>query len=403
MKIYGKDYSVAIIMLMMEGELEATKVSLASLLNSIGNEKNISISILLNGSKNSEIKEFFTKIPGVKFYSSEKNKGAVGGRNYLLTKQEIIKSDIILSLDNDVILPTDYIYNICEFLVSHPEAGIINPIVLKAQYFKEFFDCNLYNSLSNLNSDTLPKFSSEGIKRHLIEHGDIEWFYYIGTYNWTLSDCLATPTSIQNFSIWLKKKRIIKRPFYLLITRDPKTFTLIKSGIECFDVQTTGAGFQGFRTSLIDEIGKYEIGYNPFGLADRELSIRALKAGYTNYIICNTVAFHGTDNRKSKRSHAWGKRNYARSRVITIRKLCKSPMLKYFAFLEILIHTVITALLHNFAKGDFTFKSVRYGLRGWWEGLTLKLTDNKFLAEKLKQARESALENKEIANKKTFS
>ncbi len=168
MKIYGKDYSVAIIMLMMEGELEATKVSLASLLNSIGNEKNVSTSILLNGSKNSEIKEFFTKIPGVKFYSSAKNKGAVGGRNYLLTKQEIRKSDIILSLDNDVILPTDYIYNICEFLVSHPEAGIVNPIVLKAQHFKEFFNYNLYNSLSDLNSDTLPEFSSEGIKRHFI-------------------------------------------------------------------------------------------------------------------------------------------------------------------------------------------------------------------------------------------
>ncbi len=93
----------------------------------------------------------------------------------------------------------------------------------------------------------------------------------------------------------------------------------------------------------------------------------------------------------------------AKRRVITVRKVLKSLLLKYLALFEILIHSVVAGLLHSIIKGDFTFKSVRYGLRGWWEGLTSKLTDNKVLAEKLKQVRETALKNKESANKKPSS
>lgn len=391
MEIKGKDYSIAIVMLMMEREYNATKLTMASLINSIKGEKNITISLLLNGSRDKKIEDYFTKIPHLKFYSSTENLGVIGGRNLLFSKPEVIGSDIILVLDNDLFLSTDYVRNMCEFLLSRPDAGIVHPVMLWAKKFRSLLDVDPEKMPDDQKLPNVPKLRSDEIKKKWIKDGDSESLYYLGTHNWYLTDCLATPTSIQNLLIWLERRRLIRRAPYLLMDSDPKIASLLRGGAEELKTQTTNGGGQVFLTSLLSSVGFYEPGYNPYGHADHEFSIRVLKAGYTNYACLNTFVLHGIDTRHKKRNHSKRKYIYARRRVITTRKVSMSSLLKFLTIAEIFIHTMITSTLHNIFKGRLTFPSTRYGLEGWWFGLTAKLTENEKLVDEAKKARERTL------------
>ena len=391
MEIKGRDRSIAIIMLMMEGEYNATKITMASLLNSIGGEKDVSISLLLNGSKNKKIEEYFKKIPNLKFYSSTENLGVIGGRNFLFSKPEVIGSDIILVLDNDLFLPTDYVKNICEFLVSHPDAGIVHPVMLWAKKFTDLFDIDPEKMADDEIPPDVPKLRSSEIKNSWMETGDAESLYYLGTHSWYLTDCLATPTSIQNLLIWLEKKGLIKSAPHLLMDTDPKVASLIRGGAVELKTQNANGGGQVFFSSLLSEVGFYEPGYNPYGHADHEFSIRVLKAGYTNYASLDTFVLHGIDKRHKERSHERRKYIYARRRVITTRKVSMSPLIKIFTIAEIFVHTMVTSILHNIIRGRLTFPSVRQGLAGWWFGITAKLTENEKLVDEARRARERVL------------
>jgi GT2 family glycosyltransferase len=320
MEIWGKDYTIAIVILMMGRELDDTRLTMASLLRSIRGLTGISISVLLNGSTDKEIEQHFEKIPNLTFYASPTNLGVAGGRNFLFTRPEVIGADIIMTLDNDLFLPTDYVRRMAEFLVSRPDAGLVGPVMLWTHFFDDLMPSRSGIIIDDITRMPVPVFSSEELKQGWIKRGNSDALYYLGTHNWVLTNCLAFPTSVQNLFIWLKNKNLIPWAPHLLLQSDPEVVQSLRGGTRELQTQTINGGGSVFFSSLLDTVGLLEPAYSPYGHEDHELAVRALRKGYRNYVEPNTFVLHGSETRQPARNHAWRKYQYARRRAITTRK-----------------------------------------------------------------------------------
>ncbi len=390
MEIAGRNYRIAVVVMMMEKEFAATRVMMESLLFSARPEKDVSISLLLNGARNKDIESYFTRIGKLTYYCSPENLGVAGGRNFLLTRREVIGADIIMILDNDLLLPEDYIERMARFLVSRPEAGLVGPVMLWARPCRPFLDAGALIGRNVSLMGEAPRFKSEDLKRFWVERGGRESLYYLGTYNWFLTDVIATPSSIQNLLLWLEKRIGLTRTLYLYHHSDPALIASIKGGLPAQETRVVNGGGQVFRSSLLTRVGLLEPAYHPYGHEDHELSIRVERAGYRNYTDCNTFVLHGIDERQPIRDHPWLKEMYARRRTITARKVVRSPLIRWMVLSEIFTHTLISSAFHNIVKGEFTFPSVRSGMRGFFGGASIPLTDTDELIKRAALARRAA-------------
>jgi GT2 family glycosyltransferase len=374
LRINNKNYKIAVVILMMEKEFSVTKLTLASLLNSINKETDVSISILLNGSTNNNIKKYFINVPEVTFYCSGRNLGVAGGRNYLFTRPEVTRSDIILLVDNDVFLPLDYVRNMCEFLISHPEAGVVGPAMLWANSLRNQYHINPEILPDDHKENAIVSFSSRDIKGHWLRDGTSKPLFHLGTYNWFLLYCVSFMGSLRPFFCRLAAKGIVKNPPYLHRKLDPASLSDIKAGTEKLAVANIAGAGQVFRTSLLGKLGLLEPAFNPWGFEDAEFCVRALRAGYKNYTNCDCWILHGTDTRHAPRDHNWTTYVHTRGRFLMIRKLFPNPFLSFPMCVELLVTTVCKQISYSLKKKEYSFISLKKGLAGWLSGLTTRIT-----------------------------
>lgn len=389
MEIGKRNYRIAVVVMMMEHEFAATRVMMASLLLSARPDEDVWISLLLNGACNKDIESYFTHIDNLTYYCSSENLGVAGGRNYLLTRREVIEADIIMILDNDLLLPEDYVGRMARFLIDHPDAGLIGPVMAWARNYRDLIPVQDRVPRRNHGSSPSASYTSDELRRRWIETGGEDDLYYLGTHSWFLSNCLASPISIQNLFLWLKKKKIIKTAPSLLLNTDANVVSSIKGGAEEIETKTVTGGGQVFRSSLLFSVGLLEPAFSPYGHEDHEFSIRVVKAGYKNYINCSMFILHGIDERQTARHHEWRKYHYSRIRTITTRRHVRPALIRYLVIGEILLHTLVTSLFVNLVRGELTFPSVRQGVRGWMTGLTVKLMDIDASVEAVRRARDT--------------
>jgi GT2 family glycosyltransferase len=389
MEIAGRNYRVAVVIMMMEKEFAATRVMMASLLAATRGHTGITISLLLNGSEDKEIEGYFTKIEGLRFYRSKENLGIAGGRNFLLTRPQVVGSDIIMSLDNDLVLPTDYVRKMSAFLIANPDAGIVGSVMLWGYSCKEFLDAHNITG-RGANTGVVSEFLSDDLKKYWVRTGNREGLYYLGPYHWFLTDLMATPSSLQNVFLRLEGKLGIKKTFYFYLHNNPDVIRAMKDGIPKLNTRVVSGCAQVFHSELPARVGLLETAYNPYGHEDHEFSIRVERAGYTNYTSCDVFAIHGFDERHPTRDHAWLKEMYTRRRVISTRKIARSPIVRALVLAEIFLHTLVTSAVQNILAGDLTFGSVRSGMRGFFGGATIRLTDTDELIKRAALARRAA-------------
>ncbi len=387
MIIEGKRYKIAVLMLMMEGEFGVTKLAIETLLASIGREKDVVISLLLNGGTDERIHRYFQSIPHVKFYSSPTNFGVAGGRNFLLTRHEAVGSDIIMFLDNDFFLTSDYVRGMCEFLVSHKDAGIVGPIMLGAWGFVDLIGIDGKIVPDAPETAVVPAVAGRAVKEQWLSRGIEENIYNIGERNWFFTDCVITPFTIFSFLNRHNAKWLLRHYPYRTMRADPRVIDFIRKGGDAISVSIVAGGGQVFYSSLLSRIGLLEDAFSPWGYEDHEFCIRALKAGYKNYTNCNAIVLHGTDERRTDRGPSWHKYHFCRGRAILIRKVIRSRLLRILLLSELLLNTLIFDGLSLIIHGHFLMKPVIYGIYGWFRGILTPVYDGEDLIEQARKAK----------------
>jgi GT2 family glycosyltransferase len=106
-------------------EPEETTLFLDSIYES--NYANFEVIIIDNGSTRKVNPEIVDQYPRLKFIQSEKNKGFAGGNNLGIIQSH---GDYLLFLNNDTLVPPDFITKIVDFMERTPEAGIASPKII---------------------------------------------------------------------------------------------------------------------------------------------------------------------------------------------------------------------------------------------------------------------------------
>ena len=104
-----------------------TKTAIETFLKYHG--KNTEIILADNGSAENGATDFLNQFPDIKLVRSERNLGFGAMNNLAAQKAE---GDILLFLNNDVIIESEFINNIETEFAGNPDAGIIGPKILNA-------------------------------------------------------------------------------------------------------------------------------------------------------------------------------------------------------------------------------------------------------------------------------
>lgn len=297
MLIDGKEYKVAVCVLFMPSEEEATLQTVETLLAGI--EDGVTIIVLLNGGQGHSLGQLFSRHESIRYHESPVNLGVAGGRNFLLKTDDAASADIIMMLDNDVVPPVDYVRRMAEFLLRHEEAAVVGPVIADIRYIT--YTALKHYGEKGLFGNPIFKLKSEDIKKYTLAEFNPWRIYHIGAHSDFFFTYFSLRPKINNFI------NIIISIFGSYRNSDPflkfntKYHKLLIDGEDDILVSNVGGGTQTYRRSLIEEIGYYDERFNPFGYEDVEFSTRALKKGYRNYIDFNTWIYHGTDNRQKER------------------------------------------------------------------------------------------------------
>ncbi|MFH1115726.1 MAG: glycosyltransferase [Pseudomonadota bacterium] len=288
----------------MEDQWESTKMSLYSTIAAAC--KKIQVVVLLNGSIARRIQEDMSaRFPEVSFYMSRENLGVAGGRNYLMSTEEARKSDYIFHLDNDVLLCPGYFDEMASFLNRCPDAAVVGPLVFEASpiltmMFQQLCSQNMRTPVGELGCRLV--FDNDRVKQSWLET-DIPRLYHMGTNaDWKTAYCRALPMILDFLNVELANRLKTKYNLHLRNLDNHMLVDQVKAGLERIEATNILGCATLYRKSLIEEIGGYDEAFNPYWYEDSELSIRALKAGFRNYVNPKVVLFHGTDFRSSHRA-----------------------------------------------------------------------------------------------------
>ena len=297
MLIHNHIYKINVQVLLMEHEIEVTKITLAGLLQQLQPED--SISVLLNGAVRPDFQELCLAHTGVNYYESPSNLGVAGGRNFLLETPEAKDSDIIMFVDNDVVVPVDYIEASAKFLLESPGRGVVGVIVLK------------YNELINHLNKVAPPFetyfgaevwpiSNSQIQDYLLKNSLEKCLFHIGTNPDWKSGYFESLDTLDQINVHLGIQS--EKKFYSFLANDRQMRKRLKEqSITKIPVTNVPGCCQTFTRKLVDEIGLLNNLFSPYGFEDVDFCLRAIKAGYENFVSTNSYLIHGTDDRHKTR------------------------------------------------------------------------------------------------------
>lgn len=322
MLIDGKDFKINVLILLMEDEVDVTVLTVETLLD--GLEDGVVISVLLNGGSNPALRELLAGCGSIRYYESDKNLGVAGGRNYLFRTRECMESEIVIILDNDVVPPFDYISRLAGFLLRQENAGIVGPVIADIKKGAELYKAK-YSGHRGVFGGNIYKVTSAEIKAELIDQLKPGKLFHIGVHPDYYYAYLSSKPWLYAFANTFLKIFGAKYDYAPFLNSNRKYLDMIKKGVDRYEVSNVGGGSSVFRRRLLDEIGQLDDRFNPYGFEDVDFSIRALKAGYKNYIDTNTWLLHGTDSRHKVRDLYRIAANNFRCRTILASLIFPAP------------------------------------------------------------------------------
>jgi|GEM_PF-345208 len=288
----------AILILFMPHEEEVTRLAVQSICLQLRPDDQVFV--LLNGGNSSDWKDFYSGFPQLTYIESPVNLGVAGGRNRLLSQDWVQAADIIYLVDNDAIVPNDYLDQMQDFLLQNPDAGVVGPLVLNyrslAEKYQKLSADNVKRRLGNGN------FFSSGellaLLRGSLNHEDVD-------HAGTLQDYDYAYFSPEAFL----RRLFIDSGFHhgsipsLTETGNRKLYANInQASPEPWQVSNIAGCCQVFSVSLLKELGSLDDRFNPYGYEDVDFCIRAIESGKQNIVTPNVYMLHRTDLRHADRT-----------------------------------------------------------------------------------------------------
>ncbi|MBF0473916.1 MAG: hypothetical protein HQK93_09340, partial [Nitrospirae bacterium] len=267
--------------------------------------------------------------------------------------------DLIIIIDNDVIASVDYIRNLATFLISQGDAGVVGAMIANLDYIS--YDVLKHYGEQGTFGNKILKITSAEIKKYILTDLNSLRFYFVGShpdyiYAW-FSPVRVFYDIINIILSFLKSEKQlgpINEVDYKKSLRD---------NCEKYTVSNVPGCNQAFKRTLIDEIGTLDDIFNPWGFEDVDFCIRAVRAGYINYMDTNTWIYHGTDTRHIKKDKDSRIEVYFKGLTILGLKVFKPRLLAVVKILSLIVFEYL------FSLPLFNFKSAKAKFRGFLKGV----------------------------------
>jgi GT2 family glycosyltransferase len=286
--------------------------------------------ILLNDARDPEVETALEVRANTRVITPGRNLGVAVGRNTLIRAALEWGADTILSLDDDLLVPGDYVARIQAWIAerrrSGERVGIVAPAVLDFHAAaamilspEETTDAEEGRLQAFADTHTLRRMLGEawpdGVPLDAIYHAGIRnWrSHYLENYRMRASQVRALFHNSRGIDI--------EDPGLIELRLDPVTGRAIVAG-DCngFPIDTAPGGACAYTAELLHAIGGIDESFSPFGYEDSDFAIRAVEAGFANYVLPGEVLLHDLDSRQKTRSPAVLLHSQGRARGLIGRK-----------------------------------------------------------------------------------
>jgi GT2 family glycosyltransferase len=351
--LFGRNYRIGILTLLLEDEFESSRITLQPILGQLNYDARLFV--LLNGPPSCAIRDFFDRHRHVHFFCAARNLGVAGGRNFLCRHALLWGADILVCYDNDFLPPRAYVTLICRALIElarRERVGIIAPALLNGNactdYWKVGYDRSAQARETTRCCEDNLSFDPDDVRQFLRTYfydAGYSLFYHLGIRVWRA-----------HYINWLSPRweslrhrlhsliPIIPPPTdygITMLVRNSEVQQAVLGGSGPVSVDTLPGGAHCFFASLIRELQGYDENFNPFGFEDSDLCIRALCAGYCNYLIPAIPLIHDVTQRHMNRTPLALLHILGRARRIFRTKYCNGRLSFWLGFAsEVLLNPV---------------------------------------------------------------
>ena len=278
---------VAVYTLYQSHERSKVNVFIRNLKSELG--ENTQLFVLNNGLYDRGIVEHcHEESEFIEVLCENRNLGVASGRNFLLKEMINRDYDLFISLDNDIIIPNDYVQNIVSAYKTlkkkYHNLGIMQPVLLDGPIFREetvhkYFDASTWDELS----DRECSITAINLKDLLTNRFRDGMFYHIGVTN-VLN---AHFGGVIDESIHAELGSALTDHWRY---SDLTVLEAIESGTY-LPIQTAAGGVTVIDKDVAKEY-KYSKKFDPFLYEDSELGFRLALDGKKNFLLTNSYCVH---------------------------------------------------------------------------------------------------------------
>lgn len=312
-------------------------------LNWVHSQCNESIQLfgIANGTLEARWKDKLKSFKYLHIDYSETNLGVAGGRNVVVLNAINWGAELLLSLDNDILIPRNYFVEMAkayyELQKKYPKLGIITPAILDINRLIELF------SLDEIKRQFL-EADSIGLRKSITEKKELlskkDYFYHLGASGW--KGCYLISS---HFSKFFEKRHFKEHVLSKQGNLEKYKFSWHKSNKEIRDgilneslpylkADTLPGGLHVYEKSYIDRFGFFDERFNPYGFEDSELCIRGVEAGMEHFLVGKMIVAHDLEQRFQKRDPSVTFFTRGKVRRILIKKHIPMFWEKYYLFID---------------------------------------------------------------------
>jgi GT2 family glycosyltransferase len=286
--------------------------------------------LLLNNERDAELEARLRERPHTRLITPGHNLGVAVGRNALIRAALEWGAETIFSLDDDLLVPADYIVRIRRWIDERKRSGerigIVAPAVLdfhaaarQIMSLEETEQAESGRFESFIDTETL----QTRLREAWSEDVPLDAVYHAGIRNWRhhyLEMYRLRATQIR--SLFYGSRGVQDPDLGISELRlDPNIRKAIVAGDSAaLRIDTAAGGACAYTADLLEEIGGIDEAFSPFGYEDSDFAIRSVKAGFSNYSLPNEVLLHDLDSRQKTRSPAVVLHSQGRARGLIGRK-----------------------------------------------------------------------------------
>lgn len=379
---------LGIITLAQSGDFPTAWSSLRTLSDQLSEDRQRFV--LLNDEVDQALIAEISALPFTEVVAPGENLGVAAGRNRLITRALEWGADFIVTMDDDVFAPSDYLDRLTERFdgrgeTGPPMFGIAAPVLLDyhaiapAIHGAEEIQAVEGGQIGSFRTDVTTG-ELRSVWQSLEPDAQRKAVHHMGVRHWRRHyfSALGNEAKMQrgflNRVVAVPDERVGAAPTELRHDRSAID-EAISGRVAPIPIDSAPGGVSVIPAATFRALGLLEEAFAPFGYEDAEMGVRTVRSGMTVELLPSEILLHDLQSRHKEREPLIAAATRAKARAILLRRHGGSPDLVANAVLESFVLGWSEAAMYKERQGGAAAGSLAY-VAGLLAGLFRTLTEH---------------------------